>query len=1043
MVAMLLSFFGVSIDAQTITQDFNGTPSGVTDLPEGWHAQSSSSSWNYYMSWQTANGVDGTGCFKFNSASSTKTLGGEKSDYIVTEAKKGTVKFVCTTVSKMDNPSLFTNTYVGIFKMTDNGNGTYTPGEKLVSYGPPITDYDGVKAGFVEVSAELDEDCLIGINGSGIYVDNYENIPAGGGGGGASTFTDLENFNTVGPNVTWAGVPSESLPEGWTSIGGKLLYGWPATDGVDGTACLKFAVNQYNPNYSQTSNAYRTYLVKKVKKGTISFMIKAASSYYLSDARAPLGLYEVTPNSDGSFPCDNNATSVGTELVFYEKLSEAIPDISNTEFKEFTYTIDHDMWLAIFTNQVFFDNFSNTYEVAAATHTVSGVVKDEAGAAIAGAEVSLTGMNAVTTGEDGAYSFADVPEAELTLAVKAAGYESYSTTLNVTADMTQDVVLKQIVTTVNVTCTNITSGANVGNATLSLYDEETPVCENVTMNEDGVYPIVIKGALKDKYILKGSAPRYQDFSYEIPDRYIKFTAGQTTTGKAYFYAKKGTFKATVLNENNEYVTNATVVLKVGDKHYTTTNNQDGTYTTDQIDLSLVEGVDCIASCTVPDMKPIADQTIRYDGDVTEMEVNFLALTYQNTVLTGKVVMADSETVVAGAEVTLLDGETTVGTATTDDQGVYSISWGGEIPAALNLNVKATYYNEATFELTELVREQQNTFDVNLAPVMVNYSASVMNGSFQQIEGAKVVFNGEEIIPNEYGGFNTSIWAGEFATYTQGIIVTASAEGYEDMSKTIYYIPGNTDATDTFILNVKMYNFSVKVADAEGQVLENVEVAVADAAGNAVELTDKGYGLYTFSVDYFNLPEGDYKLTVSCKNYDTVEETFNFANSQEVKKEIEMIPTALTLTVKVVDAASDEAIADAVVVISTDEETWNAENKGAGEYEYATDAVAADGVSYICTVTAEGYEPATTDAFNFDMGSLLLTVRLDKVNAIDAIFADGRNVATVGGKLYVNGEAAIYSIDGKLVRVVRNNGAAEVPGLAPGLYIVAGQKVLVK
>ena len=116
--------------------------------------------------------------------------------------------------------------------------------------------------------------------------------------------------------------------------------------------------------------------------------------------------------------------------------------------------------------------------------------------------------------------------------------------------------------------------------------------------------------------------------------------------------------------------------------------------------------------------------------------------------------------------------------------------------------------------------------------------------------------------------------------------------------------------------------------------------------------------------------------------------------------------------------------------------------GDGSYVFAAGAAAVKGLTLTATVTAPDVAEPVSFQFNFDEGNVEKTVKV-LVSGVDAIFAGEQGAKNLAGKIYVNGDAQIFTIDGKLVRVVHTQSAQEVEGLQPGLYIVAGQKMIVK
>ncbi|WP_079574050.1 carboxypeptidase regulatory-like domain-containing protein [Krasilnikoviella flava] len=110
----------------------------------------------------------------------------------------------------------------------------------------------------------------------------------------------------------------------------------------------------------------------------------------------------------------------------------------------------------------------------AATRTVSGTVTEKDGAPTAGAVVALSGpLDAVTTGDDGRYAIAGVPDGTYTLSVSAGTCaEPFSTEVVVDGDETVDAALKRLLDDYGYYCTTGSAGVASGDTLLALTGDD-------------------------------------------------------------------------------------------------------------------------------------------------------------------------------------------------------------------------------------------------------------------------------------------------------------------------------------------------------------------------------------------------------------------------------------------------------------------------------------------------------------------------------------------------------------------------------------------
>ncbi len=239
-------------------------------------------------------------------------------------------------------------------------------------------------------------------------------------------------------------------------------------------------------------------------------------------------------------------------------------------------------------------------------------------------------------------------------------------------------------------------------------------------------------------------------------------------------------------------------------------------------------------------------------------------------------------------------------------------------------------------------------------------------------------------------------------------------------------------------NVKLekayYVFEARVNNEEGEAISGAKVTFGDE-----ELAADGdvYAAKVWSKDAQGVK---YAVKAEAEYYESDEVEFSFT-SDKYEHIFVLAPVVYTYTATVKDATDQLVISNATVSVKAGESTVDVENNNDGTYSFDVTALESAGLTYTVTVTAPDYKEAG-DTFTFADGSVTQEFRLEKVTSINNVLNNADGVVSVSGKLYIKGAARIFTIDGKLVKVVDNTDAAEVE-LPAGLYIVAGQKVLVK
>ena len=161
----------------------------------------------------------------------------------------------------------------------------------------------------------------------------------------------------------------------------------------------------------------------------------------------------VTVGEDGTFTAELAVGDYAATATAFGFVDSAATDV--------TVTVDETVTLPITLQR-------------APTHAVSGTVDEKDGSPTAGAVVTLSGpLDAVTTGDDGTYTIADVPEGSYTLTVSAGTCaEPFSTAVVVDGDETVDATLNRLIDGYGYYCATGSAGVAAGDTLLNLTGDD-------------------------------------------------------------------------------------------------------------------------------------------------------------------------------------------------------------------------------------------------------------------------------------------------------------------------------------------------------------------------------------------------------------------------------------------------------------------------------------------------------------------------------------------------------------------------------------------
>lgn len=1041
--------------AGVITQDFNDRPSGLgynqEIMPDGWSYWKPSSQYASVFEWNADQGVDGTACMKFQksqSASGPYSPANKRLSAYVTEAKGGNGAFVQVEIKGSLSAYLPQLTF---YKMVKNGD-TYTQGDVIKAFDKAALQELGVNENtFTTVKVDLDADCYIGIEGNNFYLDNYLNDDGQGGGenpdpgpGPDPTPGNLmkitQDFNTPGTGgFNGSKLTDAMLPEGWyASLSSQWDASYNTGYGAEGSAGIK----------SGNSDTKAFYLITQAKgsaqNASVSFDLKWVTEPYGATPFAKL--YKMTRNDDGTFTPGEMLCDFTTQMpaVTADKVWTTVTYEGPTE----------DCWIGLYSWDCYIDNYVNKYAISATieTYTVSGAVKcgDKA---VAGATVSVPGFDPVTTDENGQFTFTEVPADTYKVSVAADGYQAYSSEITVDADITDLVIsLTEMQSSLTAAVVDVKTEKVIAGATVKVFipaaDETSEPVEiaSVTTDDEGKFTVVVSGKLNEGgYDVTVSAPYYQNVNTKFMSSYSNgygyFEYGKDKVFGTLYSLRMNAAQLTMtanVKSGEAAVAGATVTMwaKENPEEVMTaveSESAPGVYTISGINALTAGTAAYVVAVDQPAYKP-ENKEVTFNG--LDASVDFDLVAWKPTVFSG--IISDKEgNPLDGAEVILVNDATELEVAmkTTGEDGAYTLTVPGILAEAYTLKVSAEYYIDNSVAISAPQRETTVENNVALEKKMYTLEVRVTDKDGKDIEGAQVALGRTELTAED-GVFKYSVWSKD--AYDTTYTLQAVADGYMPASQRFEF---TTDSyTHTFVLDEAELQFTGHIMNSEYEPIEGASMTVI-CGSEFIEVTDLGDGDYTFTTTVLSAAGKTYTVSAFAPGYMGQTKEFSFTGEFEEGADInfilEPVVYTYTATVKTSDGGDTSA---AVVTVTADDKNIEVSRESDGTFTFSVPELeAAD--QYQVTVTLEGYD-SQSSTFDFKDGSVEQTFTLQKTDSVGKIVADHNGVANIAGKLYIQGDAMIFTVDGKLVKTV-SNPEAEPVDLPAGIYIVAGQKVLVK
>lgn len=812
-------------ETKTITQDFNDCEWGalydktkVTNdyLPTGWYLQNPNAI--HYCSISKTAGVNGTQCLYITGAGSdgvtlvTKAYGSPEGGKISMDLKKiGT--------SWMYHPRAY------IYKMTDNGDGTFTQGELICQFDEDYLNNTLSTSEFTTVSYDefTDEECLIGLYFTYVYFDNYVNEFSSG---------EATETYTVSGSVKSG---ENAIVDATVSLLGKGSYtattdengNFSIADVEAGEYTLTISAAGYQKYEQSVTVTDGDVDISTVEINLTESVLKATvKSYetYNGIAEANVSLY------DGDNLITTGTTQMdGTcSLTVYGSLAE-----------KYTVKVSHRLYADKETSNVILTAGGEkelTIYMDEKELIFDASVKNSSGELIRNATVNVT-RNA-TGQQSSATDLADYYGVyRYKIAVKDMG-EDETFTVNITADgytspepytfsfddedKTEEFVLYKPTTISGVVSDE--SGNAVSDAEVTLYDGNSSEVAKTTTDAYGAYTLSI-GQPEGSYKLTATATYYDETELEIGELEAETSVEQNIT----LTLTERTLTVRVVNSTNDPIVGATVTFVRAGEGFapvTLTGNEEGIYTYVITEKELGDNQEFTVNATAEGYIAAAPQTSGFYGE--DVELPFVL--YKPTTISG-VVNDENDGPKAGATVVLSDDSgTEIGTVTTGEDGTYSFSIEGMPAESYKLTVTAQYYKKATATVTP-EREEALTKDFTLKLKVLSFSATVIYENYMPVDDATVTMSdGTTTVNVELE--STAVYAfyiTEREADGKEYTLTISKEGYKTIVHTFSF--EGFDESEMFVLesitdgiaNVKTAGKSMEIVDGKLYVSGNATI----------------------------------------------------------------------------------------------------------------------------------------------------------------------------------------------------------------------------
>lgn len=397
--------------------------------------------------------------------------------------------------------------------------------------------------------------------------------------------------------------------------------------------------------------------------------------------------------------------------------------------------------------------------------------------------------------------------------------------------------------------------------------------------------------------------------------------------------------------------------------------------------------------------------------------------------------------VAGADVSLLDGENSIATEKTDDEGDFTITIDGILNGDYTLKVEKegyeTYSATVNFTNGKTANKDINLTRKSTDATINGFITGESSGTLVDNAAVAIFFGDNEVAATKslYGQYSIKLSNPAEGEY----ILKIDAEGYEHYESEPFALAGG----DELNMNISLVKKAItditvvkgKVTDQYDNPVGGVKVSLCN--GETVEDYEfSGLdGEFEFSIK--RKLDGEFILKTERYNYSSVSYPITISDGNASYAEISVVCQTANVIVNLTDAESGKVITEGeVAILLDDDKKSDAENTGDGSYTATLECVTGN-ESYTITAVAEGYENAQTE-YTLVPGENRINLKMKACeNGIASVKSEknwkieGRTISLYTG---TSTRLEIYSVDGRLIadRVVKGEYSLSVDA---GIYII--------
>ncbi|OED30399.1 carboxypeptidase regulatory-like domain-containing protein [Methanosphaera sp. WGK6] len=721
------------------------------------------------------------------------------------------------------------------------------------------------------------------------------------------------------------------------------------------------------------------------------------------------------------------------------------------------------------------DSIDNT--VVGATTKITGTLKDEEGNVLSNSKVTIK-VNGVkyttTTNSEGKFevSVEEKLATDVTVEATYTGDDTY----NPSSDKTEYTVSK-IDTTVTVNTINSVDVGKTVEITGVLTDENDETINNakiiilvngevlttVKTNENGVYSVEYTTSLVGTNTVdityEGNGtynPSKTATTFKVTkiDTVIKLDSiGDTTVGATT------TITGTLVDEEGNIISDATIKVTVNGVEYTVTTNNEGKFEV-SVEEKLATKVSVEATYT-------GDDTYNPSSDKTEYNVRKLDTTVTvntiNSVDVGKtveitgVLTDENDEAIAYAEVIISVNGKEVAKVTTNSEGVYTTEYTTDLVGENTVDVSYEgngTYNPSKTTTSFKVTKIDTVLSIDSIDDTTVGATTTITGTLKDEEGnvlsnskVTVTVNGVEYTAttNSEGKFEVSVEEKLATDVTVEVTYTGDDTYNPSSDKTEYNVRKlDTKVTVDQINSVdvgKVVKITGVLADENDEAIADAEVIISVNGKEVAKVTTNSEGVYT--TEYTTILVGENTVDVNYAGNGTYNPsktatTFKVTKIDTVIKLDSINDTVVGATTTITGTLVDEEgniISDATIKVTVNGVEYTVTTNNEGKFEVSVEEKLATKVSVEATYNGNDTYNPSNDKTEYTVSKIDTTVTVDQIESVDV----GKTVEITGVLTDKNGETIE---DAEIIISVNGNEVAKVSTNSDGVYTTEYTTILV-